>query len=63
MELDALPPKLLQEIILETVIPYLDMDEVERIQSVENRIKTEGLEALESLIDLEETSNDIGEDR
>jgi len=63
VELDALPPKLLQEIILGTVIPYLDMDEVERIQSVENRIKTEGLEALESLIDLEETSNDIGEDR
>lgn len=54
VELDAMPPKLLQEIVLETVIPYLDVDEVERLQNFEQRIKTEGAEAPQSLIDLEE---------
>jgi hypothetical protein len=53
VELDAMPPKLLQRILLETIFPYIDMDEVERIQKIEQRIKTKGLEALHSLENLE----------
>jgi len=62
VELDALPPKLLQEIILETIIPYLDIDEVERVRNIERKVKTEGLEALQSLVNLEDSNEDIGED-
>lgn len=58
VELNALPPKLLQEIILETVTPYLDIEEVERVQSNEYKVRTEGLKALESLLDLERDDND-----
>lgn len=54
VELDAMPPEVLEEIILEAIIPYLDLDEVERIRKIEWRVKTEGLEVLESLTDLEE---------
>jgi hypothetical protein len=61
VELDAMPPKLLQEKILESVVPYLDVDEVKRIQRIEQRVKTEGLELLKSLVNLEDTN--IGEDR
>lgn len=63
VELDAMPPKLLREIVWETVIPYLDMDEVKRLKLIEQRIKIEGLEALESLANLEDTHSNIGEDR
>ena len=53
VELDALPPEILKEIILEATIPYLDMDEVLRIKEIERKIKTKGVELLESLIDIE----------
>lgn len=61
VELDAMPPKLLQETVLETVIPYLDMDEVRRIRRIEERIKVEGLVMLQSLENSENINDTIGE--
>lgn len=62
VELDAMPPKVLQEIVLDAIIPYLDLDEVKRNQKIEQTIKTEGLEALQSLENLEDADDNIGED-
>ena len=56
VELDAIPPKLLRDIVLETVVPFLDVDVVIRLQRIEQRVRTEGLELLESLANLEDTN-------
>lgn len=52
VELDALPPRILQEIIEELVQPFLDIDEVHRVREIERAIRIEGLKALRPLIDL-----------
>jgi len=62
VELDALPPKLLQEIILEAVLPYLDLDEIQRIRKIEEKIKTKGLEALKLLKNVEQADSIGGEE-
>jgi 5S rRNA maturation endonuclease (ribonuclease M5) len=49
VELDALPPQILKEIIMETVIDDLDMVEVSKAQELEGRMKTEGLKGLQSI--------------
>ena len=53
VELDAVPPRLLQEIVLDPILPHMDLKEVERLRKIEQRIKTDGLERLRSLEDSE----------
>ena len=53
VELDAMPPEILKKIILEATTSYLDMDEVLRIKERERKVKTKGVELLESLIAIE----------
>jgi len=62
VEMDAMPPDTLKEIILEKVIPYLNLNEVERTQKIEKKIKTQGLKVLESLVNLEDNSHNSTEE-
>lgn len=62
VELDAMPLKVLRQTILDSIKPYLDMDEVARIRELEQRIRTQGLEALEELVALQEMEESMGAD-
>ena len=60
VELDALPPDVLEQSILEAVLPCLDLKEVERNQKKQQRISSKGAELLQEILD---DSDNIGEDR
>ena len=57
VEIDALPPQILQEIIRQTIVPLLDLEEVERIQRTVQRIRNEGLEVFQRLMNLEDADD------
>ncbi len=54
VELDATPPEILKSMIIEAVVPHLDMDEMMRIRKIEEKVKKEGVELLESLEDMDD---------
>jgi len=53
VELDAVPPEILRDMILDPINSLLDFEEVEKFNKIEMKVKTQGLDMLKSLEDLE----------
>jgi len=63
VELNAVPPDVLEKMILDSVVPLLDLNEIERTREKEERVKSSGLDILKTLEDaVEDEENEIEED-